>query len=171
MDPFIGQIMAVAFNFAPNGWALCNGQLLSIAQNNALFALLGTTYGGNGTTTFALPDLRGKTLIGTGQGASNYVLGQITGSETVTLAASQIPAHVHAMTASADVPAVGGAAESSLGSAGRTGLNIFAAGATNPVTMGSNTSSIGGGGAHNNMQPSLAINYCIALEGVFPPRP
>lgn len=117
MEPFLGQIVAFAFTYAPNGWALCNGQLLPIAQNNALFALLGTTYGGNGTTTFALPDLRGKTLIGTGEGAnaSNYVLGQVTGSETVALAANQ---------------------------------------------------------SHNNTQSSsLAINYCIALEGIFPARP
>ena len=102
-EPFLGQIMLVGFNFAPVGWALCNGQILSITQNTALFSLLGTTYGGNGTTTFALPDLRGRAAVGFGQGPglSNYDLGQSTGTETVTLTVGQMPAHNHMVAANA----------------------------------------------------------------------
>src|SRR3984893_4324338 len=102
-EPFLGQIMLVGFNFAPQGWAFCNGQLLSISQNTALFSLLGTTYGGNGTTNFALPDLRGRAAVGFGQGPglSNYDLGQSTGSEMVTLTVGQMPAHNHLVAANA----------------------------------------------------------------------
>lgn len=175
MDPIIGQIVAFAFSYAPNGWAQCNGQLLQIAQFNALFALIGNTYGGDGHTNFALPDLRGKTLIGTGPSVSgtNYVLGQSAGSETVALTVGQIPNHAHSMMASTDAATFGVAQGSSLGSATRTvvGLPIFVPGSTNQVAMGSNTALVGGGLPHNNMQPYVAINYCIAVEGVFPPRP
>ena len=102
MDPFLGQLMLVPYNFAPRGWAFCNGQIMSIAQNTALFSLLGTTYGGNGQTTFALPDLRGRVAVSAGQGPGlqNYSLGEIAGSETVTLISSQMPAHTHLVGAS-----------------------------------------------------------------------
>ena len=173
MEPFIGMIQLFGFNFAPRGWALCDGSLLSIAQYSALFSLLGTTYGGNGQTTFALPDLRGRVPIGYGQGPGLSVngLGQASGSENVMLVSTQIPAHAHQMMASASTPSAGDAGANSLGSLGRgTGANIYAPGATNQVSMGSATSIAGGSQPHSNMQPYLAMNYCIALEGIFPSR-
>src|ERR1700712_195012 len=155
-EPFLGEIRIVGFTFAPRGWATCSGQLLPINQNTALFSLLGTTYGGNGQTTFGLPDLRGRTLVGMGQGPglSNYYIGQASGTENVTLTTQQIAAHVHNMMGSSDAQTVGGVAGSSLGSAGRgAGTNIYAPNATSQVPMGSNTSAAGGNQAHSNMQP------------------
>ncbi|QIG39692.1 phage tail protein [Microbacterium sp. 4R-513] len=169
MDPFIGEIRCFGFNFAPRGWALCNGQLLSISQNTALFSLLGTMYGGNGQTTFGLPDLRGRTSLGFGQGPglTNRTQGELAGSEAVTLTAGALPPHGHTVAASAtattknpsgSLPAVTGAGSSY--------------GTTTDLTM--SPSMIGGGGSaqpHDNMQPYLVLNWCIALEGVFPSRP
>ncbi len=175
MEPYIGQIMAFAFNFAPQGWAQCNGQLLQIQQYSPLFALIGTTYGGDGRTTFALPDLRGRTMLGMGQGLglSNYIWGQSGGVENVTLTANQIPEHVHKMMGSADGQTVSEVAGSSLGSGARgvTPANIYTSGATNQVEMASSTSPVGGSQSHSNLQPYICINYCIALEGIFPSRP
>ena len=173
MEPFIGQICLFGFNFAPTGWAQCNGQLLPISQNQALFALLGTMYGGDGRTTFALPDLRGRVAVGTGQGPglSNHMQGEQTGTETVTLSNAQIPAHTHLMTASNDSQNSGSPVGNSFGSAGRgSGTNVYAAGAENVVPMGSSVTPTGGNQPHSNLQPSLALNYCIALQGVFPVR-
>jgi microcystin-dependent protein len=174
MDPFLGMITIFGFNFAPRGWAFCAGQILSIQQNTALFALLGTTYGGNGQTTFGLPDLRSRVAIGMGQGPgfSNYVIGQTGGTENVTLLSQQMPAHTHTMMGSADAQTVGNVSGSSLGSAARGASSgtIYAPGTTNQVPMGSATTPAGGNQPHPNMQPYLTVNYCIALEGIFPSR-
>jgi microcystin-dependent protein len=174
MDPFIGMIQLFGFNFAPRGWAVCDGSLLSIAQNTALFSLLGTTYGGNGQTTFALPDLRGRAPIGmgTGPGLSPRTIGEVGGTETVTLLSTQMPQHAHQLMGSSDVQSVGTVAGNSLGSVARgaTQGNVYAPGTTNQVAMGSVTAPAGGNQPHTNLQPYLVMNYCIALEGIFPSR-
>jgi len=170
-NPFLGEIDLVAFNFAPHGWASCNGQILPINQNQALFALLGTTFGGDGRTTFALPDLRGRRAIGFGQGPglNPYTLGQLGGEETVSLTISQMPSHNHipqAATALGTAPGPGGnvwATQSqvflySLAPSGITPMNAFAIGAA------------GGGQPHENRSPFLVLNYIIALQGIFPSR-
>ncbi|MEA5461201.1 tail fiber protein [Arcicella sp. LKC2W] len=174
-QPYIGMIAMFGFNFAPRGWMLCNGQILSIAQNTALFSLLGTTYGGNGQTTFALPNLQSRVPIGMGQGPglSSYVIGQQAGEENHTLISTEMPAHNHFMTASGDGPTQATAQSASLASQGRTGGTmpaIYANGATTPVQMSSATTIAGGSQPHNNMQPYLAINYSIATQGIFPSR-
>lgn len=176
MDPYLGMIAMFGFNFAPRGWMLCNGQLLAIQQNAALFSLLGTTYGGNGVSTFALPNLQSRVPIGmgTGPGLSSYVIGQMGGTENVTLLSTQMPQHSHVMTASGDGPTQATAMGASLASEVRGGVNpmpiVYANGATNPVNMGSATSLAGGNQGHPNMQPYLAINYSIATQGIFPSR-
>lgn len=167
-QPFLSEIQIFAFNFAPRGWAMCNGQILSIAQNTALFSLLGTTYGGNGQTTFALPDARGRVVLHAGSHQGTYTLGQRSGSETVTLIQSQMPQHVHGIaattaTASETYPAptnmwASGAAEPS-----------FAASA-NGVMASTAVGLAGGSQPHQNRSPYLAMNICIALEGIFPSR-
>ena len=171
MDPFIGEIKLVPYNFAPQGWALCQGQILPISQNTALFSLLGTTYGGNGQTTFALPDLRGRCIVHTGQGAglSPVDLGEQAGVETVTLLLPQIPAHSHTFQVqggnATDLGSSGNFAAKATGSVG----NIYgtSAGATFPPNTVQPT---GGNQPHSNMQPYLVLNYCIALQGIFPQR-
>jgi microcystin-dependent protein len=223
MEVFIGTIMPVGFNFAPRGWALCNGQLLSIAQNTALFSLLGTVYGGNGQTTFALPDLRGRTLVGMGQGPgmSNVQQGQVWGTESttatvngaamVTIDAAHLPKHNHpvsvagnqltaistlnATTATGGPTPVEGTALGSGGGGGPGSANIYVGGSVTP-NVALNASSVttklggqidtatadnaGGGGAFpapvsasgqvSVVQPSLGINYIIAIEGIYPAR-
>lgn len=167
-EPFIGEIRMVGFNFAPAGWALCNGQLISIAQNTALFSLLGTNFGGDGRVTFALPDLRGRVPIhqGQGPGLSNYVMGQLSGAENVTLTQTQIPAHNHLLSCSTDDPNSGSPANS-FPAAVATPIYSSAANAT----MAANAISIAGGSQpHSNLQPYLTINFCIALQGIFPSR-
>lgn len=171
MEPYIGQVCLFGFNYAPKGWAQCNGQLLSIAQNSALFSLLGTTYGGDGRTTFALPDLRGRVAINQGQGPglSNYAIGQAAGTETVTLNTNQIPAHNHTAQLHASNAAVNQEepsghllAETAVYTDGTANQVMNQA----AVTIG----ATGGNQAHENRQPYLVLNYCIALQGVFPPR-
>ncbi len=174
-EPFVGQITLFAGNFAPRGYAFCNGQLLSIAQNTALFSLLGTNYGGNGVNTFGLPDLRGRVPIhaGTGPGLSNYQLGQIGGQENVTLTVNQIPSHGHtaSVNASAGAPntvSPGGAvlAVSAQG-------NTYASGSPTLTAMSASAATVanaGGNQGHPNMQPYLALNFIIALQGIFPSR-
>lgn len=166
LEPFIGMIAVFGFNFAPRGWAFCNGQLLPISQNDALFSLLGTTFGGDGRTNFALPDLRGRVPIhfGDGSGLSPYTLGSRGGSERVALSSAELPAHNH------DVRAANGAATGS-----RPGGNVLAGGgsyATTPdTTMSADMiASAGGGQPHENVQPFLTLNFCIALQGIYPSR-
>lgn len=176
MDPFLGEIKAVGFNYAPQGWALCNGALLNVNSNAALFSLLGATYGGNGTTTFALPNLNGRVAIGMGQstGTSTYNPGQTGGSENVTLSLPQIPQHVHALQTSdqaANAPASSGNYLPSNGGKGG-GANIYANSVSALQQM--NQSSIGPAGGsqgHPNLQPYLVITYIIALQGIYPSRP
>lgn len=163
MDPLLGQIMLWAPNFAPRGWAFCHGQLLSIAQNTAVFALLGTMYGGNGTTNFALPDLRGRVPVGvgTGPGLPTYVEGQMGGTTSHTLLASNLPAHTHS------VPGASGAATSNRpgGLAPAKGGSYAAANATMAPT-----GVAGGNQPVDHMPPYLGLNYIIALQGIFPSR-
>lgn len=163
-EPFLSEIRMMSFNFAPRGWALCNGQLLPINQNQGLFSLLGTTYGGDGRVNFALPDLRGRVPIHEGSG---FVLGQVGGEQAHTLSISEIPTHGHTLNASG-VSATATVPNSSSHIATSPGFEAFRP-ATSLVPLGSNTVSVvGGSQAHLNMQPYLALNYCIALQGIFP---
>jgi microcystin-dependent protein len=171
-EPFLGEIRMVAFNFAPSGWALCNGQFLSISSNTALFALLGTFYGGNGTTTFALPNLQSRVAVhqGQGPGLSPYVIGQTGGVENVTLLASQMPVHSHSVNA----VSTGGNAASPAGAlpaVESTGTSLDYSSAAANTTM--NTTMIGNAGSgtpFQNIQPYLCVNFVIALQGIFPSR-
>ena len=166
--PYIGTIMVFAGNFAPAGWAQCNGQLLPISQYDALFSLIGTTYGGDGQSTFALPDLRSRAPIhqGQGSGLSSYVLGENAGVETVALAGNQLPMHSH--------PAMG---NSGAGTSTDPAGGVWAGGPTSTYIAGgsANThmnptsiSASGGGQPHDNLLPFLTLNFCIALEGIYP---
>ncbi len=175
-DPFVGEIKMVGFNYAPRGWAFCNGQVMSIAQNTALFSLLGTTYGGNGTTTFALPDLRSRVPIhpGQGTGLSPYVQGQLGGTENVTLTQQQMPAHNHLINASKESGTAASPANASLAVASvpSTGdpVSTYNTGPLD-VTLSSGTvSTIGGSQPHPNIQPYLCVYFIIALQGIFPSR-
>jgi microcystin-dependent protein len=171
-EPFLGQIILVPYNFAPRGWAFCNGQLLSIAQNTALFSLLGTTYGGNGQTTFALPDLRGRVPISSGQspGLQNYDLGQVGGAESQTLTASQMPMHNHSVQALTDAVTTSSPTSNFLGTAPR-GANLYAPPSANTTQMSPQMIAAAGGSQPFDIRdPYLTLNYCIALEGVFPSR-
>lgn len=170
-DPFIAEIRIFAGNFAPAGWAFCDGQLLPVSQNTALFSLLGTTYGGNGMTTFALPDLRGRAPMhpGTGQGLTPRTLGETGGTERVTLDASQLPAHGHTLA----LPAVNGPATSPEPEGklpASAGENTFSAEGTPTNMSASALAPAYGGGSHNNLQLYLTLNFIIALQGVYPPR-
>jgi microcystin-dependent protein len=178
-NPFIGQITLFPYNFAPFGWAFCAGQLLPISQNTALFSLLGTTFGGNGTTNFQLPDLRGRVPIGQGQGPglSNYNMGGVQGAEAVTLTTATTPAHSHGFSAfavAATTNAPNGALPAQAHGSGRGGgfaINTYTAtGSTVSLAAGQVAAATGGGAAHNNLQPYLTANWCIALQGVFPAR-
>lgn len=163
-EPFLGEVRMMSFSFPPHGWALCNGQLLPINQNQALFALLGTMYGGNGKTNFALPDLRGRVPIHVGNG---HVQGERAGSASVTLSVQQMPAHTHQV-AAASASSGGSAVPSGRFLGG--GNNVYhAPPASTTLSPGTVTNS-GGGQAHNNMQPYLTISFCIALQGIFPSR-
>jgi microcystin-dependent protein len=164
-DPFLGEIKIVSFNYAPQGWAFCNGQQLPINQNQALFSLLGTMYGGNGQTTFALPDLRGQTPIHVG---NSHTQGEKGGSTSVTISQQTMAQHMHFMNVTNDV-----------GTAPNPGSGVILSksvansygGATNLVAMNpASTGPVGGSQAHNNMMPYLVLNFCIALVGVFPSR-
>ncbi|MEA2993184.1 MAG: hypothetical protein QOD40_2104 [Alphaproteobacteria bacterium] len=175
--PYVGEIRCFGFNFAPVGWAFCNGQLMSIAQNDVLFAVIGTTYGGDGSTTFGLPNLQGRVPMHWGNGPSgfNTVIGQTQGVETVTLSTNEMPAHTHAVTA-ADVETGGGPERSD------TPTNTsFLADSQPPngvwlkvpttfdASFASNAISVQGGSQpHDNLQPLLVLNFCMALEGLFP---
>ena len=190
MEEYIGTIKAFGFGFAPRGWASCDGQLMPISGNDALFSLLGTTYGGDGRTTFGLPDLRGRSPLGDGAGSglSNRQLGEKVGTETNVLNVTQLPAHNHAVSfdgqninAGVSIPSVnddgttdeseGNILANSAGSyaaptAADTTLSAFNAAVTGTV----NSTNTGNNAAVNNIQPSLAVNYCICLVGIYPPR-
>lgn len=162
-EPFLSEIKLVSFNFPPKGWALCNGQFLPINQNQALFSLLGTTYGGNGQTTFALPNLRGRVPIHMGNG---HTLGEAAGSTSVTVNIQQLPTHMHAVmgsTTNADQPS---GSNNYFGAA----LNTYVP-PSNLITLDPSTvTSVGGSQPHNNMMPYLVLNFIIALQGIFPSR-
>ena len=170
MDPFVAEIRIFPFNFAPRGWAQCNGQILPISQNTALFSLLGTTYGGDGRSTFALPNLQGSAPMhpGQGPGLSLHDLGEQGGSDTVTLLQTEIPAHTHELRALADP------AESNLATQKQLARSVGESAygpAGSPAPLAQAAVSVSGGGLpHNNLQPYLVVNFCIALQGVFPPR-
>lgn len=161
-EPFLSEIRLMSFNFPPKGWAFCNGQLLPINQNQALFALLGTTYGGNGQTNFALPDLRGHVPIHFGGG---HTLGERAGAETTTLTVQQLPMHAHALVVSANA-----------GDRAAPGNDVVLAGSSDAYGLPSSltalsagsVTTVGGSQPHTNMQPYLALNFCIALQGIFP---
>ncbi len=193
MEPFIGQILIFGGNFPPRGWAFCHGQLLSIAEHQALFSLLGTIYGGDGRTTFALPDLRGRTPIGFGQGPGlrNHRIGEKSGSEEVTLSVNQLPAHTHAATgnlsgkarlmtsledANTTDPANNSIAEPDSTKLYSTNLPDHLTSMhdgtidTSGLRVQVSVENSGSGQAHSNMQPSIALNYIIALVGIYPSR-
>jgi len=176
-EPYIGEIRMFAGNFAPVNYAFCNGQLLAIQQNSALFSILGTTYGGNGTSNFALPNLQGRTPIhwGQGPGLTNRVIGEMGGEASVTLNSSTMPMHNHVLNATATpapTPAVAPSgtvwAQGVAGHAGAT--KLYASVNTNPATMGQDLALAGGNQPHNNESPYLAINFIIALYGAYPSR-
>lgn len=182
-EPFIGEIILFAGNFEPRGWAFCNGQILSIAQNTALFSILGTTYGGNGQTTFALPDLRSRVPVHSGNGSagtglSSYQLGQQGGSENVTLTIPQMPQHNHPVNADASnggalSPSGGNLAQTASGSGrGATTMNTYTTGTpAAPVQLVATTvGAQGGSQGHPNIQPYLGLNFIIAIEGLYPSR-
>lgn len=174
-DPFVAEIRIFPFTFAPKGWAFCNGQILPISQNTALFSLLGTTYGGNGQSTFALPNLQGNAAMhpGQGQGLSLRDLGETGGAQFVTLLESEMPSHSHNVIAQVPVADTNLAtdnvlARSSVG--GTTPYQPPAGAPLVPMALPQALGPAGGSLPHNNMQPFLTLNFCIAMQGVFPPR-
>jgi microcystin-dependent protein len=172
-SPFVGEIRMVGFNFAPTGWAFCDGQLFPISQNTALFSLLGTSYGGDGKSTFALPDLQGSAPLGMGQGAglSEYFIGQSGGSPTVTLIQTEMPVHNHqTMGASGSNLTAPGPTDTWGTLPGRTPPPLYASGNADIQMSPSAIGVSGGSQPHNNYQPLLVLNFIIALQGVYPPR-
>lgn len=167
MEPFLSEIRIMAFNFAPQGWAECNGQLLPINQNQALFSLLGTTFGGNGQTNFGLPDLRDRTPIHVGSG---HTLGEKAGEAAHTLTISELPTHLHTLTASTTV---GNSVNPNFGGTGHLLAqdpgNVYSSASVNLTALNAGSvGNVGGSQPHINMQPFLTLNFCIALQGVFP---
>jgi microcystin-dependent protein len=171
-DQFLAEIRIFPFNFAPTGWAFCDGQLMPISQNTALFALLGTTYGGDGKSTFALPDMQGNAPMqpGQGQGLSLRDLGEMSGVENITLLQSEIPLHTHSLMAQNTFGASTDPADRLWGRPFGGGSMYAASGAVTALAPQA-ISPAGGGLPHNNMQPYLTLNFCIALQGIFPQRP
>ena len=172
-DPFVAEIRIFPFNFPPTGWAFCDGQLLPLSQNTALFSLLGTTYGGDGKSTFALPNLQGSAPMqpGQGQGLSLRDLGEIGGSEAITLLVSEMPLHTHALMAGSD-PANAQIPTSTVCLTRSSGGNAYNPSLAGAQQMAFQTITPAGGSLpHNNMQPYLTLSFCIALQGVFPQRP
>jgi microcystin-dependent protein len=179
MDEYLSVIKLFGLNFAPRYWMFCSGQIMSIAQNTALFSLLGTTYGGNGQTTFALPDLRGRTAIGQGQtyGGSIFSLGEVSGTETVTLTSNQMPMHTHLIGATTAAGSTAVPTNAVLAAGPKTGsgpnatsLNTYSSGTAN-TTLATTTASLSGGNQpFSIMQPYLALTYCICVQGIFPSR-
>jgi microcystin-dependent protein len=174
MDPFVAEIRIFPFNFAPKGWAFCDGQILPLSQNTALFSLLGTTYGGDGKSNFALPNMQGNTPMhpGQGPGLSLHDLGETGGSDTVTLLESEIPSHSHGLMA-VNNPATSRlpAPDVSLARSGGVSAYVTSAAAPSVSQMADVTiAPAGGDQPHNNLQPYLTLNFCLALQGVYPPR-
>lgn len=171
-SPFVAEIRMFGFNFAPRGWAFCNGQLLPISQNTALFSLLGTQYGGDGKSNFALPNLQGNSPMfwGQGPGLSQRFIGETSGVSNVTLIVTEIPSHTHGLLATVEDGTQGSLTNGAV-LATSIGGNLYQS-ATNPVvTMNPQALSVAGGSLpHNNTQPTLTVNFCIALQGIFPPR-
>ena len=164
-ERFLSEIRIMSFNFAPKGWALCNGQLLPINQNQALFSLLGTTFGGDGRVNFALPDLRARTPIHVGSG---HTLGERGGEQAHTLSISEIPTHTHTVNATT-IPATTNTPGPTVLTAQSTSANLYASAAQNLVAMSPQmVANVGGSQAHLNMEPFLTLNFCIALQGIFP---
>ena len=175
-NPFLAEIRIFPFNFAPMGWAFCNGQILPLSQNTAVFSLLGTTYGGNGMNNFALPNLQGSAPMqqGQGPGLSLHELGETGGSATVTLLSTQTPVHTHAINC-IDGARVGGQSgapsNAILTKTGGSPANAYTSGATQNQTMAAGmVAAVGGNQPHNNLMPFLTLNFCIALQGIFPPH-
>jgi microcystin-dependent protein len=173
--PFLSEIRIMSFNFPPKGWALCNGQLLPINENQALFSLLGTTYGGNGQTTFALPNLQGRVPLSTD--FNNFDLGQRAGEEAHTLIASEMPAHIHLMqvsnttaleNATGKTPASHSPAQAVAATNPASSVNIYGTGGVTETFASTAISNVGGSQPHENRQPYLVLNCCIALQGIFP---
>jgi microcystin-dependent protein len=170
-DPFVAEIRVMPYNFAPIGWARCDGQLLPINQNTALFSLLGTTYGGNGMSNFALPDLRGNFAMGTGQGPglSDRILGETIGMPSVTLEPQEMPSHSHALMAGV-TPASTSPVGSLMAPTASGGGNVYRAPGVAAPMAPSAISEVGRGESHENRQPYLTLSFCIALQGTFPQR-
>ncbi|GJM36513.1 MAG: microcystin dependent protein [Saprospiraceae bacterium] len=171
MTPFVGQIQPFGFNFPPRGWAFCDGALLSISQWSALFSLLGTTFGGDGRTTFGLPDLRGRSIVhvGSGPGLSHISWGEKSGRESVTLITANMPSHQHAVTATTNDATLDEAASGAR--FGTAGTPVYSATGTGTVPLAADsTTKVGGGQSFNNRNPFLGIYVCIAMEGVYPSR-
>lgn len=162
-EPFLAEIRLVSFNFPPKGWALCNGQFLPINQNQALFSLMGTMYGGNGQTNFALPDLRARVAIHMGNG---HTQGEAGGTPDVTLSMNQMPGHAHTVNMSNALATSANPANATIGKKGRLGRDVFAGNAN--TTMGPASTSVGGSQPHTNLQPFLGIYAVVALQGIFP---
>ena len=169
-QPFVGQIIAVGFNYAPAGWALCQGQLLPISENETLFNLIGTTFGGNGQTTFGLPDLRGRAALGVGQGPGlgQYVLGQPGGVELAALTSPQIGSHTHGLSAAATATTSTPSSSVVLGTPDAATPIYATSGTGATLAAGAVSTTPGGGLPHENRQPSLTINYIISLFGIYP---
>jgi microcystin-dependent protein len=164
-EPFLSEIRIMSFNFAPKGWALCNGQLLPINQNQALFSLLGTTFGGDGRVNFALPDVRGRAPIHVGSG---HTLGERGGEQAHTLSIAEAPTHTHTVSATT-IPATTNSPGPTVLTAQSTSANLYASAAQNLVAMSPQmVANVGGSQAHLNMEPFLTLNFCIALQGIFP---
>ena len=166
-EPFLSEIKIFSFNFPPKGWALCNGQLLPINQNQALFSLLGTTYGGNGQTAFALPYLRGRVPIHTGSG---HTLGEAAGSTSVTVNIQQLPQHLHTVIPAANANNNASTVEPANNFWANSGKTSFTLDPPDSVMLPQSLGNVGGSQPHNNMAPYLVLNFCIALQGIFPSR-
>lgn len=169
--PYLSEIRVVSFNFPPRGWALCNGQILPINQNQALFSLLGTTYGGEGRVNFALPNLQGSVPLHVGSGGgSSYVLGQTGGEALHTLTIAEMVSHTHLVTATSDAATTASPAGATLAAAGNTVGSVYAPGPANTPLAPASLVNAGGSQPHENRQPYLTLNFIIALQGIFPSR-
>lgn len=168
-QPFLGEVICGGWTFCPSGWTECDGKALDISQNDALYALIGTTYGGDGVTTFAVPNIQSRTMVGQGQGAglNNKVLGQTGGVESVTLINTQMPGHTHAMAAH-DGAEKSATPSGKIAGTSPAGAPVYGAGAPNTVLKPSAVGVAGGSQPHNNLQPYLAVKCCISLTGIFP---